>query len=68
MSGDPDIVKARGTGLVDCIMTTKPDPKEERAARLAAQLRANLHRRKEQARGSTGAGDTKGDDADAGRD
>ena len=50
------------------MMTAKPEPKDERAARLAAQLRANLRRRKEQARGSAVPEDTKGDDADPGRD
>ena len=44
-------------------MTDKGN-KQERAERLAAQLRANLHRRKAQARGSASAAETtKGDDA-----
>jgi hypothetical protein len=50
------------------MVTIRPDPKDERAARLAAQLRANLKRRKEQSRGSAAPPDTKGDDADPGRD
>jgi hypothetical protein len=50
------------------MVTVKPDPKDERAARLAAQLRANLRRRKEQSRGGATPADTKGDDADPGRD
>ena len=37
--------------------------KDEKAARLAAELRANLKRRKEQARGSASAPVTKPDDA-----
>jgi hypothetical protein len=37
--------------------------KDERAARLAAQLRANLKRRKEQARGAADPPITKPDDA-----
>jgi hypothetical protein len=37
---------------------------DEKAARLAAQLRANLKRRKEQARGVATTADTKPDDAD----
>ncbi|MBN8815612.1 MAG: hypothetical protein J0J06_09215 [Sphingomonas sp.] len=36
---------------------------DEKAARLAAQLRANLRRRKEQARGGAAAPMTKPDDA-----
>ena len=36
---------------------------DDKAARLAAQLRANLKRRKEQARGSIAAPVTKPDDA-----
>jgi hypothetical protein len=36
---------------------------DEKAARLAAQLRANLKRRKEQARGSAAGPVTKPDDA-----
>ncbi len=36
--------------------------KDEKAARLAAQLRANLKRRKEQARAIAAAPDAKGDD------
>ena len=36
---------------------------DEKAARLAAQLRANLKRRKEQARGSVAAPAAKPDDA-----
>ena len=36
---------------------------DDKAARLAAQLRANLKRRKEQARGSAAAPVTKPDDA-----
>ena len=36
---------------------------DEKAARLAAQLRANLKRRKEQARGTAAAPITKPDDA-----
>jgi hypothetical protein len=43
-------------------MTVKAD-KPDRAARLAAQLRANLRRRKEQARGEAPTETTKGDDA-----
>ena len=48
-------------------MTVKDD-KQDRAARLAAQLRANLHRRKAQARESASVAETtKPDDArDAG--
>lgn len=38
------------------------DAKDEKAARLAAQLRANLKRRKEQARGVAAGADTKPDD------
>jgi len=38
---------------------------DEKAARLAAQLRTNLKRRKEQARGSVAAPVTKPDDAAA---
>ena len=38
--------------------------KDEKAARLAAQLRANLKRRKEQARGTPPAVPTKPDDAE----
>ena len=56
MSGDPGIVKARRAGLDESAMTSA---KDDKAARLAAQLRANLKRRKEQARG---AADTKPDD------
>jgi hypothetical protein len=37
--------------------------KEEKAARLAEQLRANLRRRKAQARGAVPSPDTKPDDA-----
>jgi hypothetical protein len=43
-------------------MTVKDD-KPDRAARLAAQLRANLRRRKEQARSAVEVETTKGDDA-----
>ena len=43
-------------------MTVKDD-KPDRAARLAAQLRANLRRRKAQARDATSVETTKGDDA-----
>ncbi|HEX4694483.1 hypothetical protein [Sphingomonas sp.] len=39
---------------------------DEKAARLAAQLRANLRRRKEQARGAAPAAPTKPDDAERG--
>jgi hypothetical protein len=57
MSADPDIVKARRAGLGDSSrMTDKQD--KDRAERLAAQLRANLHRRKAQARGSAPAAET----------
>ena len=41
---------------------------EDKAARLAAQLRANLKRRKEQARGSAAAPVTKPDDVGASED
>ena len=41
---------------------------EDKAARLAAQLRANLKRRKEQARGNAAAPVTKPDDAGASED
>ena len=44
-------------------MARRPDTSEDRTARLAAQLRANLRRRKEQARAITAAPATKGDDA-----
>jgi hypothetical protein len=44
-------------------MTVKND-KPDRAARLAEQLRANLRRRKAQARDGAVAETTKGDDAD----
>ena len=44
-------------------MTVKDD-KPDRAARLAAQLRANLRRRKAQAREGVAVETTKGDDAD----
>ncbi|MGN6817569.1 MAG: hypothetical protein ACTHJR_02745 [Sphingomonas sp.] len=44
-------------------MTAKDD-KQERAERLAAQLRANLHRRKARARGAAEVSTTKADDAD----
>jgi hypothetical protein len=44
-----------------------PGP-DEKAARLAAQLRANLKRRKEQARGSASVPLTKPDDAARGED
>jgi hypothetical protein len=43
-------------------MTVKDD-KPDRAARLAEQLRANLRRRKAQAREGAAAETTKGDDA-----
>ncbi|HEX7695038.1 MAG TPA: hypothetical protein VF409_11145 [Sphingomonas sp.] len=62
MSADPDIVKARYAGLGDSTDMPMKDTKEERAAKLAAQLRANLHRRKAQARG-TAVETTKPDDA-----
>jgi len=45
-----------------------PATTDEKAARLAAQLRANLKRRKEQARGNTAEPTTKPDDAAAGED
>ena len=41
---------------------------DKKAARLAAQLRANLKRRKEQARGATTVPITKPDDAGAADD
>ena len=41
---------------------------DDKAARLAAQLRANLKRRKEQARSGVAAADTKPDDAGAAKD
>ena len=45
-------------------MAERPDSsREDRAARLAAQLRANLRRRKEQARAITAPPATKDDDA-----
>jgi len=44
------------------------DAREEKAARLAAQLRANLKRRKEQARGHAAEAGTKPDDASGERD
>lgn len=46
----------------------RPSAADERAARLKAQLRANLQRRKGQARGrrTDGADDSAGDDGDAG--
>jgi|GEM_PF-1574700 len=63
MSADLDIVKARRAGLGDSPDMTTKDPKQDRAARLAAQLRANLHRRKAQAREGALTETTKPDDA-----
>ncbi|MBS0478156.1 MAG: hypothetical protein JSR79_02515 [Proteobacteria bacterium] len=49
-------------------MPATDEARGERAARLAAQLRANLKRRKEQARGGAAAPVTKPDDARDGED
>ena len=65
MSADPVIVKARAGRLDEYAMTMS---KDEKAARLAAQLRANLKRRKDQARGSAAAPVTKPDDGADERD
>ncbi len=43
-------------------MADRITDRDEKAARLAAQLRANLKRRKEQARAIAAAPDTKDDD------
>ena len=59
MSADPVIVKARGHALDESAMTGS---KDDKAQRLAAQLRANLKRRKEQARGAVAMPVTKADD------
>jgi len=58
MSAAPHIVKAAARGLGRGMPAN-----DEKAARLAAQLRANLRRRKEQARGTPPAASTKPDDA-----
>jgi hypothetical protein len=49
-------------------MTAKKNDKPDRAARLAEQLRANLRRRKAQAREGAAVEATKGDDADGADD
>lgn len=41
---------------------SQPSQKEQREQRLAASLRANLHRRKAQSRGRRATGDEKGND------
>ena len=69
MSGGQVIVKARHTGLDESRMSAANlGPKDEKAARLAAQLRANLKRRKEQARGADAGAMTKPDDGATERD
>jgi hypothetical protein len=61
MSGAPLIVKVRTYGL-DGGMADGTTDKDEKATRLAAQLRANLKRRKEQARAIAATPGTKDDD------